>query len=368
MSSVSRRLSPSSPLEGGSSDSDLEVFRMRNVEKRFFRTGREGSWKHAEKLNQIHKGMVLIRTDLSGSDPIELGNTSARVVVIAETCVSQTCFPKGFSNQHGYFNRSPFRAGHETSYNGWPVYLTQIETVILASPSEQRAEVRYVQKVAPHKNHKGDCLVDFTHNGNAGFIRNGGGSYRDLWQEILGLTGGDTGKERALASLLLRFAKNCSPITREDLGRALGLEESLVLPEKVAFMNTLGYLLFVKEIARRQDPDNEETHHAPWAISLIRALRLVEAGHVRLQQVLSADAAYGAFTGANVGVNMGVAIRKIKNVNKLYRERFPETPATLSSQDPKKKATARFVLKQELIDVYGGASDTDSSGYESSGL
>ncbi len=214
-----------------------------------------------------------------------------------------------------------------------------------------------------------------------------------LKKDLCLLTEGNPEKEKGISSLLLKYVQEYEkcfrPITFSELQKL----EISPAPENVQFMNDLYYLLFVKEIARRRNPENPHVD-LPIAISLIRALKLVgeeifielSDSHtlyansliqtldsvgkrfdkqmnilhisVRLNDVLSQNAPLGVFTEPSLarGDDVSRARRKIDLINLLYARHFQT-----NAQDA---VPAGRALMNELKEVFGGASDTDEDTYD----
>jgi hypothetical protein len=237
----------------------------------------------------------------------------------------------------------------------------ELKTVEPSSP--QTVSVQYVQKASPHENHKGDCRVDFSHSNSDLFLKDQSiGSYGEISEKLLSLLKKDPQKEKNFATLLLSYGKNLHAISRKEIGETLALPKEEVYPLLVQWVNDLSYLLFVKEIARRKKPE-DSVRDLPFAVSLIRSLKLVEEGVIPLRDVLSSDAPFGSFTGVNLGSDLGMknAQLKIRRINRLYASLIPTVDLKEKSKDSSKKASRQMRIKKELIQVFGTPSDQDVS-------
>lgn len=299
-----------------------------------------------------------IRTG-SGKNPIALTDVPARIVVIAENCTNHLCFAEKNSNPFGYIVSSPFNRNSSTPRTSRPrnplidppkvydTWFAPIETVEFSHETDVHI-VSYKHKVYPHENHKGDHEII------------GIGAYYAIHDQLKNLTKENSDIEKKLAQLLLDFSRAIHKITAQQLENVIQQKPS---QSEVEFINNLCYLLFVKEIARRQAPANT-IHDLPWATGILRALELVAHGHLQLSDVLKVDAQYGVSTGKDIGKKLDPVIEKFHRINELYRKHFnPLT--TPRKQNPEQLATSRATHKALLSKYYGGASDTESEGYSS---
>lgn len=335
-----------------------ELARQIEIENRFFRRNRPSSRKHTSTQEKIRASMHEVRTG-SGKNPIAVTDVPARIVVIAENCINHLCFGEKNSDSFGYIATSLFKKDSSipriskslnpltTSPKIYDTWFAPIEVVEFSHETDVHT-VSYKNKVYPHKNHKGDHEVV------------GIGAYYAINDQLRKLTKENRDIEKNLARLLLDFPRKICKISAQQLENAIQQKPS---ETEVKFINNLCYLLFVKEIARRQAPA-DESHDLPWATGILRAIELVAHGHLQFSDVLKLDAKYGVSTGKDIGRKMDPVIEKFHRINKLYWEHF-NPPSTQRSQNPEQLATSRTAHKALLSKYYGGASDTESEGYES---
>ncbi|MFI5343482.1 MAG: hypothetical protein ACHQUC_04600 [Chlamydiales bacterium] len=365
--------------------SDTEFSRQRETEQKFFRRRDNSSWKYeqyrapmSDFMNKRRMGKIEQSTALL--DPLP-----ARMVVVAEKSVTEDVFNPKNPNPQGYFSpilKQQYKTDYYVRKKNFPSYWSPIEAVRLKTRDlSSFYSISYVQKANPHKNHKGDCRVDFKHDGSSEFISDHSvGSYGAIWETLNNLIcqGQDQNPNdddepqnlsadvhKNMASLFLKYGRELYAISKTELATALKIPPKKVYETDVQFINDLCYLLFIKEITRRQSPADSSEHNLPFATSLIRALKLVQIGAIPLETILSPDAPYGAFTGSNLGKDEEIAKteKKIRNVNRLFHTRFKTHLSAPSLQNPLLKTTDPLSLRKELADVYGGATDSDNDEY-----
>jgi hypothetical protein len=182
------------------------------------------------------------------------------------------------------------------------------------------------------------------------------GDYEEILTILLALaksgrTTPNKPKEQALANIMLAYAKKGKPIQLNVLRNI----NSAAIQSDCDKLNAICYLVFVKEVTRRM-VCRDGVCEFPVAIMQARTLKLISRGALSLTDVFSTDASYGIATGKNLTNNIADVQNKMERINKLYAEVIykQNTPDSSSSQ-----------LHEELLNTYGGNSDTDGRGYTS---
>jgi hypothetical protein len=212
-----------------------------------------------------------------------------------------------------------------------------------------------------HTNHLGNFFMTIPHARS--------GSYDDILNFLLRLAKSfrkevNKSGEQALMKLMLDYAKKGAPITLRNLKKV----NAVALQSDCDQLNALCYFLFVKEICRRM-PCEMEIHDIPVAIIHARAMQLVLAGHLSFYDVFRPDANYGVVTGRNIYWEHDKVMRKMHRVNRLYNQLILQTQhsqelhAFFRKHPEAQVIASRKQLRKELQETYGGASDTDGSGY-----
>lgn len=347
-------------------DSDLEIRRQTLVEKGFF-DFRSKKISKMEEIGEISQEIFLFRTTTSGQKPFDFTGKSARVVIASEL---QANLLRIAENPH---QRKRTRAGiylegflhphfQDRKGYGW----SQKETVELKAtdPSSPLSiAIHYVQKASPHENHKGDCRVDFSDGRSDLFLKDHSiGSYGDISTKLQALLKQDLQKEKNFATLLLSYGKSLHAVSRKEIADTLICPKEKISPSLVQWVNNLCYLLFVKEIARRKNPE-DPVKDLPFATSLTRSLKLVEQGIIPLKEVLASDAPFGSFTGINLGSDIGMykAQCKIRRINRIYASLIPASDLKEKPNDLTKKASRQTRIKKELVQIFGSSSDQEVS-------
>lgn len=225
--------------------------------------------------------------------------------------------------------------------------------------------IQYRQRLDPHYNHLGDFfMVDLD-------------TYAVISQTLIQLimTEGqrDSTKERQLARWMLRYTKHGQPMTQDELMQLqpdLSGEAITALIDKVT---RIFYHCFVKEPASWMICC-EDDRELPLAVAQLRAVRLISEGYLHIGDVFGADSSYGVFTGTNIkGENFNVLKQKVERINKFYtdlillgKEDNRSKHFLFTQEHPKATpVSTRQELHEELVDVFGGDSDTDGEGYDS---
>lgn len=224
--------------------------------------------------------------------------------------------------------------------------------------------IKYYQKPSAFPNHLGNYYLTVDESSTA--------SYSDICQfleKIAGSTSENPSKENEikLADDMLRYAKAGEPMT---LDRLKAIYPSAAQTH-VNQCNQIFYHIFVKENARWMASLSEQ-FDIPAAIIQARAVKLIAGGFIPIRDVFQHNAPYGVMTGVNLFTNHTEVKQKIKNINKLYNEKIfrpklkSEVQNFLNYPDAMLIASCKQ-LRNELVDTYGGGSDTDEgSGYTSS--
>ncbi|MBU6383719.1 MAG: hypothetical protein KGQ49_00545 [Verrucomicrobia bacterium] len=322
-----------SGITGYSSDSEWNY--QKEVERTFFDPSdkrphyttkasrpRTRHWDetHAANVSRIAQAFESIRGSNDKKErTIDCNGVPARNMVLAEARVIQS-----FTSSGRYYCKTP--------YVGDPTRPSHTREEAVRFGQQQ---FRSCQEVQPHRNHKGNYYTPDL------------GRYGGIERQLSALTNKDREIQKRLAALMLTFPRSGSDITSTSLQEALGTTPS---KEDVAFVNRLCYNIFIKEVARRQLPA-EGTHHAPWATALIRALKLAAVGRIFLTDIFQQNAPYGPFTAERIGEKMTQGTSNVEmnigQINQAYRESLPTI----------------VDARQELREIYGGASDSDDEVY-----
>jgi hypothetical protein len=337
--------------------------RQYQTEQRFFNPARTKK----KQTSDMAKQLQISRLKPEDAKPIKVENTPMRRCITAERSTLQAAVTAlevhKSANSNGYIPSIGWKSHTSSSYYGNSTqYFTAQEIIQI-----DETEIRYKQKVNPHVNHLGDYDMDNISN------------YDNILRILNDITGTTTDainveNEKKLAQLMLDFASKGMPVTKKkliDINNELNSEESVEeLNNSVHSLNRIFYHCFAKEIARWSHP-RDQTHQLPLATAQARALKLIIAGHLTIREVFNQYAPYGVFTGKELGKFTDALRNKVIKINALYNKLILE-PNNLSAyirhfkQNPNSQILpTRHTLHQELLDTYGGASDTDGEGYES---
>ena len=321
-----------------------EMLRQYHVQRRFFDPKRT----HKSKTKSIAEHLQADRlTTENNTNPLPLQDIPTRRIITAERSTIEAS-----KNTLGL--GSSFK---ERNQLGW-INIKDEEVKL------QEFTIKYVQNPGTYPNHLGNYYIVVPGMNSA--------DYCEILPFLQKLTQSKDElphkeNEKALANLMLNYAKTGKPISLEQLQ---ALNQDVTEQDTNAF-NTVCYHIFVKEIARRM-PSAENKYDFPAAIITARAVKLITAGHLTLQDVFAPDAPYGVVTGTLLYKNHEKVKLKINRVNRLYNELIykPNYYQQLSSYfelHPKASIIAsRQQLRHELQETYGGNSDTDGEGYSSS--
>ncbi len=345
--SKSKQASFPTTQDGYSSDTEIS---LQNATQRYFLRTRDSTWKYEKNRRDISNKMLWARASAQ-EQTIALTGLPARVLLSAENSLYPILFPNPpTGDYHTNHRLVPKKTSQDDRGNQ-----AATEAIQINSKDGTAFTIMTYRQAATslHVNHAGNYFFASL------------GTYAEICDQLSELKGrmqlpntaGEEQnptnlmkeKDKKLATFLLGYGKNLYSLRKEVLQAALSLSE--ILPEDQRLIDTLCYNLFVKEITRRLNPRDAMTHDLPFASSLVRALKLVEAGHITLKDFLHPDGELATFTVPRVGINIGIAKRNIKRINQLYAQHFPDEA----------KHPLRF--KKELAKGFGGLSDSDDDGY-----
>lgn len=330
---------------------EKELKRQVETEKHYFSPSRTQKKDALEIAKHLQANRLANKTQ--NSKPLKVDNIPTRRLITAEISTIKASLM--------VYGRPPDKNPYGTNL-GWTSVssikkkeLSHCEDINLGDD----LSIKYQQKVHPHYNHVGDYYMDDL------------GKYKDIFKKINSITSTTDEKthvenEKRLASYMLRYSKTGQSITLNDL-KQIKPEATL---DDVKHINRILYHCFVKEIARWMLPKNSE-NELPFATAQLRAVKLIEKGYLRMEQVFSQFAPYGVFTDKGIVKNIASVKKKIKMINTLYKKTIltPESGSLIKHINFLSQhgmlVTTRKQLHEELKSGYGAGSDTDGEGYDS---
>lgn len=330
---------------------EKEFKRQIQTEKHFFSASRALSNKSRAKAYALQANRLT--SDSKEVKMISVTNVPVRRMITAELAVMQASLDLFGQPQKAYDTDFGWFVTGKDPYSPYLVEYGNKEKLKLGS-----TEITYKQRTNPHYNHKGDYFMDNL------------GDYSKIGSVIDEITQGNKTKEKRLATFMLRYSKTGQAIALDEL-QSLNADAKENDKDQI---NTILYHIFVKEPVRWMQP-HDPTHEIPWATAQSRAVRLIEAGHLKMVDVFSQFAPYGVFTDKNIGKDENIAKvkEKVRNITLLYQELILK-PSVLRSakyvrffkdHNNGELLSTRGRLHNELEETYGGASDTDGEGYDS---
>ncbi len=328
------------------------VFRRHATEQSFFNPKR--SKKHAELIELTHN-IIDQRFKLEASDgeelppPVVLDDVNARRFISAERAF-QDAVVKLTSHENPRLGIPKVKEkawnldnGHsgKTGYGPVEQYLvsdTELESEHRTSPKRDRLGDSYLPQ---HGNYSSDI-------------------YGFFWK----ITQEDLEKEKSIAAFLIRYGKTHQTVSLEELQ---DLYEQATLGDVKKF-NQICFLVMEKEQAQWHHAVSESLQ-VGMAVSQARALIMVRAGFITLEEVFKNNTLFGIYSQTQivkVPQDVEASCRRIDELyliflqNKNLKEHF----ALLKKHMDKSQMV--YVLTREqahrdLGEVYGGESDTGES-------
>ncbi len=332
-------------------------YRQRQVEQTYF------SPKRTYKPKTRKLSFTIQNNRLSDSDvavkTLTVDNQSTRRLITAEVAVMNSGLQlKGFGSTYdAHFGwTTGYQESGAGSYSTYEMTYCYSETVSLGGTI-----ITYRQRNNPHVNHPGDYyMLDL-------------GTYEQMYNFILTIINPEESEEidyiveKNLAQYMLRYTQTGKTMTLEELS-----EFSQELTQNdLKKLNRIFYHCFVKEPARFFLARDEE-HQLPMASAQARALKLLVRGHITMADVFAQDAPYGVFTGKELGSDVNAVKEKIDRINDKYEHQIMNIAvnhadnyyAFMHHHPNANTLPTRQILHDELIDVYGGESDSDGEGYD----
>jgi tetratricopeptide (TPR) repeat protein len=341
-----------------------EIKRHVQTEKHFFAIERNKNTKAKESARHLLEQRQRAVTEIP-IVPLVATNVPVRSLIAAEHAVIRASLLT-FGSPNGYGSIAfPWTFVTNKPHNIWnqdrkafvsyDQYYGHFEHVQLGDTT-----IIYQHRIDPHRNHVGD------------FHMKDIGTYREINDFFISLVSDASGinplKEKQLAEWMLRYAKTGRHVELRDLQPMCENSNQ----EQVNKLMRIFYHCFVKEPARWMIP-KDESNELPLATSHLRAVRLILHGSLHISEVFGEDSEYGVFTGKDIGSKLADLKEKIAKINKLYIENIllTDTTSKTAYSNFKEKfpggnvVTKRSVLHQELVEDFGGGSDTDGEGYDS---
>lgn len=337
--------------------------RQFKIEDRFFNPGRTKS----KSTLSIAQELVARRASHQAiEEPLNVTDNPARRLITAERSTIESSRKLLDMELNGW--------GYIESGMGWTVHRTETQYGYSGNYHQKYSfdecvqignfSLTYQQRVNCHKNHLGD------------FYMRELGTYCSVYRQLEKITD-DPDKEKRqnnekrLAECMLAFCKSGMPVDLSAI-KEINPNNCDFSEDDVLKINRIFYHCFVKEIASWMLPQ-DENHKLPLAIIQARALKLIIAGYLTLEEVFSSNAPYGIFTGSNIGRWDGQEelIEKIDKINSLYHKAILERSdgyIQFFKAKPQAQIIATYEnLHQELLDTFGGQDDSDNEEYESDG-
>lgn len=330
--------------------------RQVQTEKHFFASERN----HNIKVQEIATHLLHQRQRDKQEEASELLVTSipVRRLIAAELAVIRASL-KVMGTQPGYNSAAfPWTVGRKKSGQGHNGPYEQLyglnESVKCGS-----AIITYHHRIDPHENHVGN------------FFMKNLGSYSEIYKRLCYFITDNKNqvvveKEKQLAELMLRYVKTGTPVTIEELQQ---LQPKADLSDVKSIMKIF-YHCFVKEPASWMIP-REEDHEIPLATLQLRAVRLIAGGYLQIKDVFGQNSEHGVFTGEDIGSDIPKLLEKMQRINALYVKKFilskgGDLALKFMQEHPKANPVeTRALLHEELVENFGGESDTDDGGYDS---
>lgn len=333
-----------------------QVFRRHAAESTFFNPRRT---KKREALVELTHAIIDHRFQSGELDtplePIDLEGKSARLLITAERLFQQAAVElTGEENPVLGIPRAKekswaFDNGHSGTTGFGPVECYQMG----------ETEIKSEHRTSPKRNRLGDSFLPQhgTYNGS-------------IYPFLEKLAEKSRKKEKQLATFMIRYGKNHTPVSLEEL-QAIYVEAT---QEDVNTFNQICFLILDKEQAQWHSAVDKQ-FHLGMCVSQARCLIMVRAEFMSFEEVFKNNVLFGVYSQTEILKHPEKVAKSCKRIDQLYlaylqrvhsRDHFSFLKKHIDGM-PRSCVLTREQAHLDMQEVYGGKSDTEDSdnGYES---
>jgi hypothetical protein len=286
--------------------------------------------------------------------PIQLGNPtiSTRTLATTERNILERAIKKVDGN-----TLFPQQTRRSSSKFGWEGYT---EYISFNKQENKHEKISYFQRCSDDHSHLGNYMME--NIGKYGYSGNNA-----ILKKIDFITQQAPYKERALAELMKKFARDSKPITQKELA---ALNPSVV-DRDVLFINSFCYHLFVKETTRWMHSWDEDLDFQD-SSTVSRVIQLLCDGKISMQDAFSRNSKINPITIAERKSNTNPVNKALKKLNSEYNKNLLRIEAEACNPDffiRNKDQNFTLIatpehLHQEHKKVFGGDSDSEDEDYD----
>jgi hypothetical protein len=326
------------------SNRPLKKAKLRRVaaEERFFQPKRSQKQDEIRSLTeQVLQARFIEKLGGMAAKPsVELFGYNARQLITAERCFQEAALSLCSSSQ------AEVKLGIPCFSNEIMRGAGPVETYFAAE-----YKINMVHGIAPDRDRLGNTKVL------------GLGNYDDLYNMLDSISLGNKSLEKKLAVLMIRFSHDFKPASLSELQAC----NPSVTSDIAAKFNQLCLLISAKE--QSQWMSCSAKYQTGLAVAQARCLILLREGYLSFKEVFKRSAEYGVFSQKWMLKDFASVESAVDKVEKLYTEylkhhRFKDQLAFLTAHPEHHMVLSRKQAYQDLLEVYGGESDTDGEGYD----
>lgn len=300
-------------------------------------------------------------------DSINVSGFSARMLITAERLFQEAVLDLSVGLPGNYEPDNPSYFSHtKLSISGMPVAKFEFwknrkgynhfgpQELYQIGPTAMSMSHR----ANPKRERLGNCFVD------------GVGAYtRDISMQITTITSNEMPKERDLAELMIRYAKDGQAMTLYDLRR---LNPALMQRDVDAF-NRVCFLVMIKEQTQWHSAVHRN-YCLGMSVAYARCLILIREGFITFQDAFKNSAIFSIYSHKDLLDSPSNIEASAKYIDRLYlvylQQKHKTDTMSFFRRHVEKEKMPECVLtrkqaREDLQQVYGGESDSDGEGYES---
>jgi hypothetical protein len=341
-----------------SSISKRRVFRRHAAERRFFQPSRSTK---ASELIALTEELIAqrFRTSDEEPEPIHLEGKSARLLITSERLFQEAILT--LNNE----STKPFSLGIPTAREKpWSLI------------SSYSGRVSGTNNFGPKEYYQtGETIIESEHRENPKPQRLGNSflpqhsTYNVFYNFLSGLTDDQAEKEKALARYMIRYGKNHIPLTLKELEEIYDKANI----DDVNRFNQFCFLILEKEQAQWHSATNESLTLG-MSVAQARCLILIEAGALNFREVFRNTVCFGVYSHKDILQSPKSVAETCAYIEELYmkylqgkksEDYYPFFKKTLTGKGEERDVIlTRGQAHADMLQVYGGESDTDDEGYE----
>jgi hypothetical protein len=330
------------------------TLRRHRTETRFFDPNHLKKQEVLEKLRDLTFGIIEQRFSLENSalSPLNLVGISSRMLITAERVFQEATIilsgesgvVLGISRERGNSWEKFERSG--TNWFG-PVERYQVANT----------EIKAEHRTSPKRQRLGDSYMP-QHGKYSG----------DIYPFLSKLASNSNNNEKLIAKYLIRFSRTHQAVT---LGELQDFYQSADENDVNKF-NQIAFLIMEKEQGQWHSA-TDERYQLGMSVAQARALKMLEAGFLSLDEVFNNDAPFGVYSHTGIIDSPKNVAKACQRIDELYarfvlsqsqNDSMRFFKSQIKEQEKRTPILTRQQAHQDLHYVYGGETDSDGEGYD----